>query len=109
LEVAFSGPDVALGHAEYVGTYTRSRNSKFSLQTVRTNDRLPAISNSDFEKLSQIDSDLTNERLIVCTLPRLREIAGGGDKDAKDWLKAMLDHCKDTPEKRTLLDLLSKH
>ncbi|HEX4232161.1 MAG TPA: hypothetical protein VHZ07_26070 [Bryobacteraceae bacterium] len=109
LDVVFSGPDVDLGHAEYVGTYTRSRGPKFSLQTVRTSDGSPTISNKDFENLSEIDSDLTEEQLLVYTLPRLKEIASGQDKDAKDWLKGILDHCKDTPEKRTLLDLLSKH
>jgi hypothetical protein len=36
------------------------------------------------------------------------KIATGTDPDARQWLQSVLDHAKDTPEKRALLELLAK-
>ena len=113
VEIRFSmGHELDLGSAQYVATYARnSGQKKFSLKGVKP--YLPdglAISNREFELLANIDVDRSppTERLLVFTLPRLKEIATGSSADAKDWLRAVLAACKDTPEKRVLQSLLDR-
>lgn len=107
LLIEFDGPSVDLGHAEYTGVYVRSAGNRLSLQKVQSLDGRE-ISNRDFESLSHIDTEVSNEQLMLYTLPRLKEVAVSGDKDAKEWLNRMLKECEDTPEKRTLMKLLAK-
>lgn len=95
-----------LGFAKYRGTYQRAANQeKFLLRSVT-----PAISNKDFEALANIDFREdplpSNEQLIVYTLPRLKQIASGTNEQDRGWLRSVLGFCKDTPEKRILLQLL---
>ena len=51
---------------------------------------------------------LANEKLPIYAFPGLKKIAAGSDPGAKAWLKSVLSYAKDTPEKRTLLELLAK-
>jgi hypothetical protein len=108
LEVVYSGDGVDLGSAEYRATYKRAPDQQqFSLRRVEPYPReLPAISNKDFDELAKIAIGPSNERLLVYTLPRLKEIASGPDSEVKDWLRDVLARCKDTPEKRALQALL---
>lgn len=49
--------------------------------------------------------NMPHERLLIYAMPALEKIASTGDKDAKAWLRSVLEHTKDTPEKRHLLEL----
>lgn len=64
------------------------------------------LSPKDFEDLADPFSDLSNERLLVFALPGLEKIAVSSDPQAREWLRSILDHAGNTPEKRALLDLL---
>jgi hypothetical protein len=115
LEVRYSSSyDTDLGFAEYEATYQRRANqSKFSLQKVtQSAPNEPAISSKDFEDLANIDFGdppvPSNERLLAYTLPRLKQIASSKDEQDRGWLRSVLGFCKDTPERRTLLELLAK-
>jgi hypothetical protein len=116
LEVRYSEAlDVDLGFARYKATYARAADQKkFSLREVHPFfSDAPEISNKDFEDMASIDGATTNEhptneRLLIYTLPRLKEIASGPDSEVKEWLRDILSVCKDTPEKRTLQALLER-
>ncbi len=116
LEVLYSESlYVDLGLARYKATYARQPNQKrFSLREVHPFfSDAPEISNKDFEDLANIDGTTmnerpSNERLLVYTLPRLKEIASGPDSEVKEWLRDILSRCKDTPEKRALQALLER-
>ncbi len=112
VEVRYSADNgLDLGIKRYRATYERAANQKkFSLREVHPfpNDP-PAISNKAFEDLAEIDVEggVSNEQLLVYTLPRLKQIASGSNADALGWLRSVLSFCKDTPEKRTLQGLLA--
>jgi hypothetical protein len=114
LEVQYSEAlYVDLGHARYKAIYARQPNQKkFSLREVHPFfSDAPEISNKDFENLANIDGaaideNPSNEKLLVYTLPRLKEIASGTEAENKEWLRSVLSFCKDTPEKRALQALL---
>jgi hypothetical protein len=94
--------------ALYLGNYERAANEKkFTLRDVHL---LPGtgtpISPKDFEDLANPFSGLSNERLLVFALPGLEKIAVSSDPQAREWLRSILDHAANTPEKRVLLDLL---
>jgi hypothetical protein len=113
VEVRYSsGYDIDLGFARYKATYERpAKQSKFSLREVHPfRSDSPAISNKAFEDLADINVDggVSNEQLLVYTLPRLKQIASGSNADALGWLRSVLSVCKDTPEKRTLQALLAR-
>jgi hypothetical protein len=104
-----------LGFARYRATYQRAANEKkFSLRDVHPLlSDAPSISNKDFQDLANIDGATinespSNERLLVYALPRLKQIASGADAETREWLRSVLSFCKDTPEKRMLLELLAK-
>lgn len=116
LEVRYLlGYHADLGFARYRATYQRAASQKkFSLREVHPLlSDAPAISNKDFQDLADIDGATINERpsnekLLVYALPRLKQIASGTDAENREWLRSVFSFCKDTPEKRTLLDLLAK-
>jgi hypothetical protein len=116
LEVRYLlGYTIDLGFARYRATYQRPASErKFSLREVHPLlSGAPAISSKGFEDLANIDGATINERpsneqLLIYALPRLEEIASGADAENREWLRSVLSFCKDTPEKRTLLELLAK-
>ena len=90
----------------------RQPNEKrFVLKDVRPwEDGTAAITKEAFEDLVNISGDdiprPSEEQMLVYTLPRLKEIAAGPDAEARQWLKEVVDSCKDTPEKRELEAIL---
>jgi hypothetical protein len=111
LDVHFVGPRLDIA-AAYVGIYERPSGEKtFSLRLAYSGlDRHAAIPREDFEGLGGVDfSQLSNERLLFYAFPGLQKIASGSDEDAKQWLRSVLRYAGDTPEKRTLSELLAKH
>ena len=108
LNVAFTGFGRDLGFAMYTGIYERlATATKFTLQSAHLGfDSRESISTTDFEALG--GTGPANEQALVYALAGLQEIANGSDPDAKGWLRSVLDHAQDTPEKRQLLDLLAK-
>jgi len=110
LSVQFDGMRGLNANAWYSGVWERSANErKFALLRACTEMFCKeAMSTKDFEDLADPVNGPSNEKLLEYALPGLQEIAMGSDPEAKQWLQSILDHAKDTPEKRTLLDLLTK-
>jgi hypothetical protein len=105
--LSFSTGGLGLGRFEFVGTYSRAPGGTFALQTVRSGDPPSAITKPDFEAFVRMGS-ASQEQEIKYALPRLKEIADGKNDEAKRWLRYVLDRAGDSPEKRTLLELLAK-
>ncbi len=97
-----------LGLVSYVGVYQRVRGQrKFSFKTGKW--RGGAMSKTDFEQVANITDDGPSpEKLLIYALDGLKRVASGKDAQAKAWLRRVLSRCEDTPEKRTLLELLAK-
>ena len=111
LEVRYSGIDVDLGGwSQYTATYERDPQQKdFTLRDVKSGlTGSSTMSNKEFEDLVDLDAGPANEHLLVYALAGLKEVASGKNVNAKEWLRSMLGHCKDTPEKRELFELLAK-
>lgn len=109
LNVHFDGPGLDVP-ATYLGVYERSASQK-KFQLTRAYEGLDhraAISTKDFEALADPFEGPSNEQLLVYALSGLRKIATGSDSKAKTWLSSILEKAQDTPEKRTLLELLAK-
>jgi hypothetical protein len=94
--------------ATYLGVYDRPKTEKkFTARNAYVGLGLRTMMpTEDFEELDGIGP--SNEKLLVYALPGLQKIASGSDPYARQWLQSVLDHAKDTPEKRTLLGLLAK-
>jgi hypothetical protein len=109
LNVHFVGPGLDLP-ATYIGVYERPTNEeKFTLRSAYSGlDHRTAIPTKDLEELADPFEGPSNEKLLVYALPGLQKIATGSDPEAKEWLHSILEDAKDTPEKRTLLELLRK-
>ena len=109
LNVNFNGPGLDLD-AMYLGIYDRrSDEKKFVLRNAYSGlDRRTMMSTKDFKELADPFSGLPNEKLLAYALPGLRKIAMGSDPEARAWLQSILEHAKDTPEKRMLIDFLAK-
>jgi hypothetical protein len=109
LNVHFDGVGLRQ-QARYLGVYERHANeNKFALRRAYYGlDRRTPMATMDFEELADPFSGLSNEKLLAYALPGLQKIAAGSDSDAKDWLRSVLDHARDTTEKRLLLGLLTK-
>jgi hypothetical protein len=97
-----------LGFATYTGVYERAPGQReFSFKSGKGQGA--AMSQTDFDQVANITDDGPSpEKLLVYALDGLKKVASGKDADAKDWLQYVLSRCKDTQEKRTLLDLLAK-
>lgn len=67
------------------------------------------IPTEDFNGMVGVDDDLSHERLLFYAFPGLKTIASGSNDDARQWLRSVLSNAADTPEKRTLTDLLGRH
>jgi hypothetical protein len=94
----------------YVGIYERRTNeAKFTIRRAYEGQDRKPFPPADFVDLDDPFSGIVNEKLLVYSLPSLREIASGTDDDAKSWLRLVLDHIKDTPEKRILLSVMKSH
>jgi hypothetical protein len=109
LDVHFVG--VGLNQeAEYLGVYERRRDeSKFILQKAfQGPGRGKPISPDEFASLADPFSGIANEKLLALAISGLKRIAKGRDVDSKEWLKSILNNVNNTPEKRTLLDLLAR-
>jgi hypothetical protein len=65
------------------------------------------MATKEFEELADLRG-LTDEQSLAYAHPGLRKIATGADPEAKEWLRLVLDRTQDTPEKRSLLELLAK-
>jgi hypothetical protein len=91
----------------FTGTYTRPpAGSRFVLLSASSGLKRHSIPRKQFEQVTEIGSDLSNEQLLVYALPGLQKIARGSDADAKAWLRSILREAKDTSEKKLLLGLL---
>jgi hypothetical protein len=110
LNVQFNGPGLDVP-ATYTGVYDRpAGEKKFSLRTAYSGwDRKASIPLKDFEDLAGFEDGPSNERLVTYAFSGLQKIASGSDHEARDWLRFVLEHVGDTPEKRALLELLAKH
>lgn len=106
LELEYAGLE-PLGKTRYIATYQRPPGKPdFTLRDVKTVGTPPTpISNQEYEELTDLLDGPTNEQLLRYALPSLKKLATTGNADAKDWLRSMLENCKDTPERRVLLDL----
>ncbi len=105
--LSYSSGGLGLGRFEFIGVYTRATGGDFSLQEAHTGYPPSHISNQEFNDFAKIGG-ASQEEEIKYALPRLKEVAAGNDDDAKMWLRHTLDRTDDTPEKRTLLELLAK-
>ena len=107
LEVHFSGMDSNgehdLGMASYAFSYSRQDASKtFRLQTPPKSK----ITSAEFAALTDMDEGPSNEDLVRLDLHGLTAVATGKDNSAKNYLRELLNRCKDTPEVRQLKSLL---
>lgn len=104
--ITFTGE---LASGVYTGIYERRLTATtFTLrQAYSGSGRGTRIPTKEFEGLADLRG-LTAEQSLVYALPGLRKIAAGADPEAKAWLRLVLDHTQDTPEKRSLLELLAK-
>jgi hypothetical protein len=86
--------------AIYRGVYERRGSEKtFTLRSA-------SVPVDDFKKLADPFNGPSNEKLLVYGLAGLLKIARGSDMDKKEWLESVLEHTKDTSEKRQLLEAL---
>jgi len=108
VDLSYSTGGLGLGRFEFVGIYTRVPGGDFSLQEAHTSDFPPSsIPRPDFAGFARAGG-ASPEAEVKYALPRLKEIAAGKDDDAKRWLRYILGRIDETPEKRTLLELLAK-
>jgi len=110
LEIGYSVLDTNVDRANYRATYERKpRQKDFTLRDVKSGlVGSSTIPNKEFEQLVDLDSGPTNEQLLIYAMPGLKTLASGRNEEAKDELSRVLAQCKDTLEKRALLDLLTK-
>jgi hypothetical protein len=104
---SYSSGDLALGRFEFFGNYSRALGGTFALQSVRSGYQPSPITKRDFEAFVRVGG-ASEAQEIKYALPRLKEIASGKNDEAKQWLRHILGRISDTPEKRTLLELLTK-
>lgn len=97
-----------LSSLQYVALYQRAPGGReFSLKSVGSGGE--PVSIKEFEAVSDIHDDpLPFEQVLIYALPGLKQIASGSDAEARGELREYLAVCKDTPEKKTLLDLLGR-
>jgi hypothetical protein len=110
LNVRFEGTPGLDLQGIYVGVFERHANEKkFTLRAAYSGlDRHTTIPTKDFEDLANPFTNPAKETFMVYALPGLKKIAAGSNADDRGWLRDFLDHAKDTPEKRMLLELLAK-
>ena len=110
LDVRFEATPGLDVQGTYVGVYERHADEKqFTLRNAYAGlDLRTTIPTKDFEDLADPFTNPAKETFLVYALPGLQKIATGSDPDARQWLQSILDHAKDTPEKRTLLELFAK-
>ena len=111
LDIHFDGPSLDVP-AIYLGVYDRPAGAaKFTLRQAFSGlERHTAIPIEDFEGLGGVDfSEIDPARLLFYAYSGLEQIATAGDKDAREWLRLVLNNAVDTPEKRKLIDLLAKN
>ncbi|HEX4809563.1 MAG TPA: hypothetical protein VH325_11575 [Bryobacteraceae bacterium] len=94
----------------YLGVYERRADEKtFKLHSASAGlDRRQPIPVKDFADLADPFSAIANEKLLVLAFSGLKKIATGSNSDAREWLSSVLRHTADTPEKRSLINLLTK-
>lgn len=107
VNLSYSSGGLNLGRLEWIGVYSRDVGGDFALQEAHAGYPPSRIPNQEFADFSRIGG-ASQEEEIKHALPRLKEIAAGNNPDAKMWLRRILDRTGDTPEKRTLLELLAK-
>jgi len=112
LTVTFMGEDhpaeYDLGMAQLTGIFRqRTPGGAYVLESAYT-DTMQNIATADFESLSNIEQNPPAENLVRLDLYGLTEVATGKDTAAKNWLRDLLNRCKDTPEVRKLKSLLQK-
>lgn len=99
---------VELGEHNLTGKYIRERGRKsFALQSAEADGKTMPV--DDFALLTDIPQGRpSEEQMLSYALDGLKKVASGKDAQPREWLKQMLDRCKDTPEKRMLVELLTK-
>jgi hypothetical protein len=111
VSVRYSGGsdfEVDLGEVHYSVKYERRSGQKtFRRREIESNPP-SSITEAKFDKLMDLAKGPSNEKILVYALPGLKEVASGTNAVAKEWLRLMLGGCKDTVEKRLLLELASK-
>ena len=106
IKAKYEGPTTMEFLVTYTGLYQRRAGQKaFSLKSATANGRPMRV--AEFEVIGDAFK-MTQEQLLVQSLPGLRKLAVSKDADGKEWLQTVLEQAKDTPEKRELLGLLGK-
>lgn len=98
-----------LAETGVVATYVREpTGSAFRFKAANTGPmgKGPAISLEDYEALTQVYSEISDEDLIRLNFAAIKKTAAGMDGGAKNWLRGFLPKAKDTPEVRELRALL---
>ena len=110
LHVRFSGLFGFIQDRDFLGEFARGAGqNQFTLVRAYSGlDRRISIPNEDFEALADVQQGPSNEKLLAYAFPGLQKIAAGSDEEARGWLRFMLEHTEDTPEKRALLKLLDR-
>jgi hypothetical protein len=94
----YLGSAIEVGRGAYALRYERGGEvGKFHLTAGR-----------EFEKLTDLENWPTNEQLLTHSLSGLKQVASNGSDADRELLRRMLAECRDTAEKRVLLDLLAK-
>jgi len=110
LNVRFGGTPGLDARGSYVGIYERHANEKkFTLRNAYSGlEPHTTIPTKDFEDLADPFTNPAEETFLAYALPGLKKIAEESNTDDRRWLRDFLDHLRDTPEKRMLLELLAK-
>lgn len=110
LNVSFFFAASDLGSQSYGATYERSPGeTKFKIKSATSPfGSRSTIPTKSFEEMADIINGPSTEQILVYALSGLKKLATGKDAETKEDLKRMLEKCEDTPEKRTLLELLGK-
>ncbi len=105
--VDFYLAEARLSSLQYIAPYQRKPGERyFFLATAESGgDQVSAV---DYDLISNIKGGLPFEQVLVYAIPGLAKLASGTDLPAKAELRAYLELCKNTPEKKALLDLLGK-
>lgn len=107
VKMHFAGPKFDVKRL-FVGIHQRPANGKFKLVNAYSDrQHLHTIATQEFEALSNPLGD-GEVNLLRYALAGLREIAAGPDADAREWLEMVLEHSRDSAEKREFLELLKK-
>ncbi len=93
-----------LGTSRDAAVYSHTADERFQFDEKYSKSGRRAV----FDIYENLLEHVTPEEYLSDDLPGLKQAASGRDEAAKRALEALLEHCKDTPEKRELLTLLRR-